>query len=67
VTPDGRRAISASGDLTLIVWDLERGDVVAMFSGDGWMSACAVAPDGMTIVAGEGSGRVHVLRLEEAG
>ncbi|HUX76475.1 MAG TPA: hypothetical protein VMY40_07555 [Anaerolineae bacterium] len=67
VTPDGRRAISASSDRTLIVWDLERGEVVATFSGDGGMNACAVAPDGVTIVAGDGLGRVHLLRLEEAG
>ena len=28
VTPDGRRAISASGDRTLRVWDLETGKTV---------------------------------------
>jgi hypothetical protein len=67
VTPDGRRAISASADGPLIVWDLERGDVVATFSGDGGMTTCAVAPDGVTIVAGDESGRVPLLRLEEAG
>ena len=29
VTPDGRRAVSASGDKTLRVWDLESGAVPA--------------------------------------
>jgi len=31
------------------------------------MRACAVTPDGRTIVAGEKSDRVHFLRLEEGG
>ena len=66
VTPDGTRAISASGDQTLRVWDLETGDVITRFTGESGLFACAVAPDGRTIVAGEQSGRVHFLRLEEA-
>jgi len=64
VTPDGRRAVSASGDQTLKVWDLERGEVVATFTGESSILCCAVGPDGVTIVAGESSGRVHLLRLE---
>ena len=65
VTPDGRRAISASDDQTLRVWDLDTGKTVATFTGDSGMWCCAVAPDGVTIVAGEQSGRVHFLRLVE--
>jgi len=64
VTPDGRRAVSASYDQTLKVWDLERGEVVATFTGESSILCCAVGPDGVTIVAGESSGRVHLLRLE---
>ena len=67
VTGDGRRAVSASSDKTLKVWDLESGKVIATFSGEGSLDACAVAPDGMTIVAAGASGRVHILRLEGAG
>ena len=68
VTPDGRRAVSASDDQTLKVWDLESGELVVTFSGDGAIYACAVAPDGgcpedSIIVAGDRSGRVHFLRL----
>jgi len=63
VTPDGRQAVSASQDRTLKVWDIGSGKLVATFSGEGALYACAVAPDG-TIVAGEISGRVHFLRLE---
>jgi hypothetical protein len=41
-----------------------RGPSAARFFADSAMTACAVAPDGRTIVAGEASGRVHFLRLE---
>jgi WD40 repeat protein len=64
VTPDGLKAISASRDNTLKVWDLVTGKVIVSFTGDGSIFCCAVAPDGVTIVAGEQSGRVHLLRLE---
>ena len=72
VTPDGQPAVSASSDQTLKVWDistardtgLESGECIATFSADGALHACAVAPDGQTIVAGGASGRLHFLRLE---
>jgi WD40 repeat protein len=64
LTPDGQYAISASNDNTLRVWDLESGRVIARFIGDSALNFCAIAPDGVTIVAGEASGRVHFLRLE---
>jgi WD40 repeat protein len=64
VTPDGRRAISGSDDHTLKVWELETGEVIATFTADGALYACAVAPDGVTTVAAGASDRVHFLRLE---
>jgi len=64
VTPDGRLAISVSYDKTLKVWELQSGAVIAAFSADSPLWTCAVAPDGRTIVAGDGLGRVHFLRLE---
>jgi WD40 repeat protein len=63
-TPDGKWVISASNDKTLKIWDLETRKIIASFCADGELLACAVAPDGVTIVAGEASGRVHFLRLE---
>ncbi len=64
VTPDGRYAVSGSHDQTLKVWDLASRQVVASFCGDNAIYCCVVAADGRTIVAGEHSGRVHFLRLE---
>ena len=64
ITLDAQRAISASYDNTLKVWDLESGKAIATFIGDGALFCCTVAPDGVTIVAGEASGRLHFLLLE---
>jgi hypothetical protein len=64
VTPDGRRAVSGPYDKTLKVWDLDTGAVLATFQADASLYACALAPDGVTLVAGDKSGRVHFLRLE---
>ncbi|MEQ8752993.1 MAG: hypothetical protein RID09_05655 [Coleofasciculus sp. G1-WW12-02] len=56
--------ISSSSDHILTIWDLERREVIANFIGESELTCCAIAPDGITIVAGEASGRVHFLRLE---
>lgn len=64
VTPDGKRIISASGDKTLKVWDLENQEVIASFTGDSELLYCAIAPDGVTIVAADKFGILHFLRLE---
>jgi len=61
---DGRYVVSGSSEPTLRVWDLSSGEAVANLSGDSDILCCAVAPDGRTVVAGEQSGRVHFLRLE---
>ncbi|MBW4498460.1 MAG: hypothetical protein KME57_02430 [Scytonema hyalinum WJT4-NPBG1] len=64
VTTDGKKVISGSYDNTLKLWSLETGEIIATFTGESSLRCCAVAPDGVTIVAGEESGRVHFLRLE---
>jgi WD40 repeat protein len=65
VSPNGQHAISVSEDCTLKVWGLFDGKVIASFSGESPLISCAVALDGVTIIAGEKSGQVHLLRLEE--
>jgi WD40 repeat protein len=64
LTPDGKQAVSASDDATLKVWDIASGQLITSFQGDSAMRTCTIAPDGVTIAAGDESGRVHFLRLE---
>ncbi len=64
IAPDGKTAVSASYDNTLKLWDLHTGKEISTFIGDSPIICCAASPDGLTIVAGEQSGRVHFLHLE---
>jgi len=66
VTPDGRYAISASSDdRTLKVWELETGRELATAALEGRLNCIAVAPDGVTILAGDGAGNVYCLQYVE--
>jgi len=65
VTPDGRTAVSSSDDCTVRVWDLATGKTRAMFHGDNAVISCAVSADGRILAAGDKSGQVHFLRLED--
>lgn len=65
MTPDGSRFVSGAWDHTIAMWDTRTGSMIARFTGDSPCHACAIAPDGKTVVMGEQSGRVHILRLEE--
>jgi WD40 repeat protein len=56
--------VSASADHSLKVWHLAGGEIVASFSVDGGITCCAIAPDGINIVAGEEGGQMHFLRFE---
>ena len=64
VTTNGNLVVSASSDHTLKVWDLKKQRVIANFTADNRLNCCTIAPDGVTIAAGEASGRLHFLRLE---
>ena len=66
VSGDGRRAVSASDDRTLKVWDVKSGDVLMSVSTKHPLKSCAIALDGVTVLAGEQLplGRVHRLRLD---
>jgi WD40 repeat protein len=65
VAPDSCRAVSAGSDQLVGLWDLEHGTILADFKCDSEVMACAIAPDGAMVVAGEASGRIHFLRLTE--
>ncbi|TQM64261.1 AAA family ATPase [Humibacillus xanthopallidus] len=60
----GRVGVGGGDDHRLRVWDLETFEVVAELDLDSRVTACDLAPDGLTLVAGEASGRVHLLRIE---
>jgi WD40 repeat protein len=76
----GRGLVSASRDCFLAVWDMETAEKnrtptksavhpdgahkLASFVGESSLTCLAAAPDGITIVVGEESGRLHFLRLE---
>ena len=66
VTADGKRAVSASWDHRLKVWDLSSGHALATFSCDARALCCAFVGESR-IVAGDAGGRVYFLALEERG
>jgi len=64
VTADGQRAVSASDDNTVRLWDLETGEVMATFTCDWPAHCCAFSEALKLIVAGDAGGHLHFLKLE---
>ena len=65
VTPDGRRAVSGSGDETLRLWDLESGQTCARSKAIRTRSrTVAVTPDGRRAVSGSEDKTLRVWDLE---
>jgi WD40 repeat protein len=62
VTPDGRTAISASHDRTLKVWELKTGRELATAALECGLQCIVVAPDGVTILAGDRAGNIYCLK-----
>lgn len=68
--PDRNWVVSVADDNSLRLWDLESEQIIASFTGNGAILCCAVArdqasPGDYTLVAGEATGHVHFLHLEE--
>ncbi len=52
ITPDGKQAVSASGDNTLKLWDLATGEELATLTGhSSSVKAVAITPDGKQAVS----------------
>jgi WD40 repeat protein/serine/threonine protein kinase len=65
VTPDGQRAVSASHEGALRVWDLKNGYPLRKLEGHkGWVHAVAVTPDSQYAVSGAGDHTLRVWDLE---
>jgi WD40 repeat protein len=65
VTPDGRKAVSASEDYTLKVWDLESGQECLTFRDHtGPVSAVVVMPDGRMVISGSDDMTLKIWDLE---
>jgi WD40 repeat protein len=63
ISANGERAVSASRDKTLRVWDLENGKCMAVFTCDAWVISCAWAAG--RVLAGDWGGQVHMFLWEE--
>ncbi|HEY1282517.1 MAG TPA: hypothetical protein VGF22_22745, partial [Acidimicrobiales bacterium] len=63
VSADGSRAVSASDDLRVKVWDLDTGELVATFTADVEVVSTAIDATGRGIVVGDRLGQLHRLRL----
>jgi WD40 repeat protein len=61
VTPDGRRAVSASHDKTLRVWDLHSGQCLTIYQAGDHVLFVTIAPLGDRIVCGTWHGQMHFL------
>lgn len=64
ITPNGQHAITGSSDCSLKVWDLNTAICLATLSIENSVLSLDIASDGATVVAGDGSGRIHFLHLE---
>jgi WD40 repeat protein len=65
ITPDGRRAVSASWDNMLRVWDLESGQSLRTLEGHSRrVSGVAITPDGRRAVSASNDNTLRVWDLE---
>jgi WD40 repeat protein len=65
VSPDGRRAVSASDDRTVSVWDLQSGTRTHLLTGhQGPVRSAAFSPDGRRVVSASEDQTVAVWDLQ---
>jgi WD40 repeat protein len=64
--PAGKRLLISSGDDgKIILWDLEAGERQSVYFAEDSVRAVAFAADGMRFVAGDNSGNVYFIKVEE--
>ncbi len=65
ISPDGRRAVSAGADSTVIVWNVEARQMLGRLEGHtDAVTAVQFAPDGRSVVSGSRDGTLIVWNLE---
>ena len=65
ITPNGRYAVTASGDKTLRLWELERGQVIRRFAApDAFLREVDLGPDGRTALSASTDGSVTLWDVE---
>ena len=62
---DSKRAVSASQDKTLKVWNLDSGAPLVTFTCDGASYSCAFIDD-HKLIAGDACGHVYFLKFEQS-
>jgi len=62
--PDGRRALSAGGDKTMRLWDLESGKELRLFRHAEAVGSVAFSPDGKRALSGGGDKTMRLWDLE---
>ena len=68
VTPDGKKAISASYDRTLKVWDVESGEELRTMEGHtDFVFGVAVTPDGKKAISASADNTLRVWNVESGG
>jgi WD40 repeat protein len=68
VAPDGRTALSASADNTLLLWDLESGEIIHRLEGhEDTVHSVAFLPEGDRALSASGDGTLILWDLETGG
>ncbi|MFM7405161.1 MAG: WD40 repeat domain-containing protein [Cuspidothrix sp.] len=65
ITPDGKKAVSASDDHTLKIWDLDTGTEILTLTGHySYVNAVAITPDGNKVVSASDDNTLKLWDLE---
>lgn len=66
ITPDGKRAISASRDHNLKLWDIQRGTQLHNLTGHKeWVSSVVITPDGQRAISGSADKTLKIWDLNQ--
>ena len=65
VLTSGDTQIITASTGSLQVWDIEQQKVICSFIVDNMLRACAVTPDGLTVLAGDEKGQIYFFRKHE--